>query len=81
MFVRSRVDCSRSLCFMSLTGVCGQVHLACVGLLLCSHLRVPLAPPAVIHEVGLQVPLTPEPDPTGFTQEYVLYKRTKTGTV
>lgn len=36
------------------------------------RLRFPLTPAAVVHEMRLQVPLTPEPDSTCLTGEDVL---------
>lgn len=39
------------------------------------HDRVwlPLSPAAVVHQMGLQVPLAPKPDPTSLTRKYVLW--------
>lgn len=49
--------------------------MAGVGLFLGSQLAFSRLPAAVVHEVSLQVPLTPEPDPTRLTRKDVFYER------
>lgn len=43
------------------------------------RLRLPLSPAAVVHQMGLQVPLAPKPDPTRLAGEDVLWRGTKEG--
>lgn len=36
---------------------------------------VPLPPAAIVHQMGLQIPLAPIPDATGLAREYILCGR------
>lgn len=48
--------------------------LVCIGVtLLHDGLRLTLSPAAVVHQMGLEVPLAPEPDPTSFARKDVLW--------
>jgi len=38
------------------------------------RLWLPLSPAAIVHQMGLQVPLAPEPDPTCLAGEDVLWR-------
>lgn len=41
------------------------------------RLWLPLSPTAIVHQMGLQVPLTPKPDPTRLAGENVLWRETE----
>ena len=51
-----------------------------VVVVLRGRLRLPLPAAAVVHEVGLQVPLAPVPDPTRLAGEDVLWRGEHTNT-
>ena len=49
--------------------------------LLHDRLRLPLSPAAVVHQMVLQVPLAPKPDPTRLAGEDVLWRGDKGDTI